>query len=143
MKKLSKGCLVRLDPSKCFTVKQGGDLQYPRTNSLNDELGIVETFRPTTPEEQQEWREQKSRDIQEAREAGNDTFHIAFDSAGESRLPPQSKIIFIHRDKTYQVLRARCRVRLGWGNPTPGMAKILCTHTGEETYVKRELLEVL
>ena len=143
MKKLSKGCLVRLDPKRCFTVGQGGGLRYPLSNSLNDERGTVESSRPTTREEQHEWHEQKRRDIQVAREAGEDTFHIAFDSAGESRLPPQSKYILLHRDRTYQVLRARCRVRLGWGNTTPGLAKILCTHTGEETYVKRELLEVI
>jgi hypothetical protein len=51
--------------------------------------------------------------------------------------------VTLRRDRVYTVLRARCRVRLGWGNPTPGLAKILCTETGEETYVKRELLKVV
>ena len=143
MKKLKKGCLVRLDSRKCFTTLHGGGLRYPLTNSLNDERGTVESYRPTTHEEQCNWREQKKRDIQEACKAGEDTFHIAFDSAGESRLPPQARHVLLHRDRTYQVLRARCRVRLGWGNPTPGLAKILCTHSGEETYIKREYLEVI
>lgn len=143
MKKLSKGCLVRLDANTCFTEKRGGGLRFPLTNSLNDDRGTVESSRPTTTDERQAWREDRHREIQEARVAGEDTFHIAFDSAGESRLPPQSKLILLHHDRTYQVLRARCRVRLGWGNPTPGLAKIICTHTGEETYIKRELLEVI
>jgi len=143
LKKLSKGCLVRLNPSKCFTIEQGGGLRYPRGNHLNDERGTIESSRPTTPDEQQAWREEKRRDTEDARAAGNDTFHINFDDAGESRLPPQTTYVLLHRDRTYQVLRARCRVRLGWGNPIPGMTKILCTHTGEETYVKRELLEVV
>ena len=143
MKKLKKGCLVRLDPKKCFTTEHGGGLRYPLTNSLNDERGTVESYRPTTHEEQCDWREQKKRDIEEARQAGKDTFYIAFDSAGESRLPPQARRVLLHRDRTYQVLRARCRVRLGWGNPTPGLAKILCTHSGEETYIEREFLEVI
>lgn len=142
-KKIKKGCLVRLDPNKCFTKKQGGGLEYPRSNGLNDRRGTVESSRPTTSEEKQAWREQKRRDIEEARTAGEDTFHIAFNDAGESRLPPQAAYILLHRDRIYRVLRARCRVRLGWGNPTPGLTKILCTHTGEETYVSRELLEVL
>jgi len=64
-------------------------------------------------------------------------------SAGETKLPPQSTYVPLHRDRVYQVLRARCRVRLGWGNPTPGLAKILCTQSGEETYVKRTHLEVI
>ena len=143
MKKLKKGCLARLDPKKCFTIEHGGGLRYPLTNSLNDNRGTVESYRPTTPEERDSWRQQKRQDIEKARAAGDDTFHIAFDSAGESRLPPQAAYVLLHRDRTYQVLRARCRVRLGWGNPTPGLAKVLCTHTGEETYVKRDLLEVI
>ena len=129
MKKLAKGCLVRLDPKKCFTKKQGGGLEYPRTNHTNDERGTVESARPVTREETSVWY---------ASDASR-----GMDSAGESKLPPQSKHVFLYRDRVYQVLRARCRVRLGWGNPTPGMAKVLCTHTGEETYIKRHLLEVI
>ena len=143
MKKLSKGCLVRLDPKKCCTTLHGGGLRFPLSNSFNDERGMVDSFRPTTPEEQESWNRDKRQKIKAASAAGEDTFHIAFDSAGESRLPPQSKLILLHKDRTYQVLRARCRVRLGWGNPTPGLTKILCTHTGEETYIKRDLLEVI
>jgi hypothetical protein len=63
--------------------------------------------------------------------------------AGETKLPPTCARVLLHRDRVYQVLRARCRVRLGWGNPTPGMAKLQCTHTGEEAYIKRELVEAL
>ena len=143
MKKISKGCLVKLNPETCFTTKQDGGLRFPLGNGLNDERGTVESFRPTTYEEQHQWRKDRSQEIKAASAAGEDTFHIAFDSAGESRLPPMSKLILLHRDRTYQVLRARCRVKLGYGNPTPGLAKVLCTHTGEETYVRRDLLKVI
>jgi hypothetical protein len=143
MKKLKKGCLVRLNVSKCFTSKQGGGLRYPMSNYLNDDKGTVESQRPTTPEEQANWRKELRQEIEDAVVAGKDTWHISMDSAGESRLPPQSRYVPIHRDRTYQVLRARCRVRLGWGNPTPGLTKILCTVTGEEAYIKRDLLEVI
>ena len=128
-KKIKKGCLVRLDVNKCFTTSQGGGLQYPRNNYLNDKRGTVESHRPVTPEETEAWY---SSDASKG-----------MTSDGETKLPPQSTYILLHRDRIYQVLRARCRVSLGWGTPTPGMTKIICTVTGEETYVKRDLLEVI
>jgi hypothetical protein len=127
LKKIAKGCLVRLDPMKCFTKEQGGGLRRPLSNYLNDERGTVVSYRPVTSEETKTWY---------ASDASK-----GMDSAGESKLPPQSAYVLLERDRVYQVLRARCRVRLGWGNPTPGMVKILCTETGEETYIKRHLVE--
>ena len=99
--------------------------------------------RPTTKEEQHEWRIQKSLDIKRARERGEDTFHIAFNDAGESRLAPRSVSVALPIDGIYIVERARCRVSLGWGNPVGGMARILNTQTGEHAYVSREMLEVV
>jgi hypothetical protein len=126
--KIKKGCLVRLNVKKCFTKTMGGGRDYPMTNYLNDERGTVESHRPVTSEETEAWY---------ASDASK-----GMDSAGETKLPPQSSYVLIKRDKVYQVLRARCRVRLGWGNPTGGMVKILCTESGEETYVKRGLVEL-
>ena len=63
--------------------------------------------------------------------------------AGETKLPPQSIVMHLHKDRLYTVLRARARVRLGWGNAKGGYTKVLCTVTGEEVYVKRDLLEVV
>ena len=129
MSKLAKGKLVQLNNAKCFTVCNGGALEWPLINYLNDERGTVESFRPTTHGEQQAWYQT------DASKGMND--------AGESKLPPQATMVLLHKYRIYEVLRARCRVRLGWGNPTPGLTKVLCTHTGEETYVSRHLLEVL
>ena len=143
MPKLAKGALVRLDTAKCFTTEQGGQRRFPLTNHYNDKQGIVEASRPVTGEETAAWYEEKYQATIDAKAKGEDTFSINFDDGGESRLPPQSKLVPIHRDRTYQVLRARTRVRLGWDNPTGGLTKILCTHTGEEVYVKREFLEVV
>ena len=125
---MKKGDLVRLNDDVCFTVKNGGKLRYPLTNYYCDERGIVDAGRPTTREEQQAWYKTDAAK--------------GLDSAGESKLPPQSYLIKLYKGRIYQVLRARCRVRLGWGNPVGGMAKVLCTHSGEEAYIKRELLEV-
>jgi hypothetical protein len=140
---MRKGDLVRLDVAKCFTVDQGGQLQYPLTNYHRDTEGAVDSDRPTTAEEQADWYESKRQEIAEAKAAGKDTFSIAFDDGGESRLPPQSCSVPLHRDRVYTVVRARARVRLGWGNAQGGYTKILCTVTGEETYIKRDLLEVI
>jgi|TARA_R110001583_G_scaffold5598_11_gene30116 hypothetical protein len=128
MTKIAKGSLVRLNKNICFTTRNGGMRKYPMTNGHNDDAKIVESHRPTTREEQEAWY--------------NSPASKGMNSAGESKLPPSQISIPIHQDRVYTVLRARCRVRLGWGNPTPGLAMILCTETGEETYVKRDLLEV-
>jgi len=128
-KKLAKGTLVKLNDNVCFTTQQGGGRRYPLTNYANDEAGTVESARPVTPEETAAWY--------------NSDASKGMTDAGETKLPPQSRYIPLVRGRIYQVLRARCRVRLGWGNPTPGMTKILCTETGEETYIKRDLLEVI
>ena len=99
--------------------------------------------RPTTQEEKAEWREEKRKALKAASENGADTFSIAFDDAGESRLPPRSMSIPLPIDRIYVVERARCQVSLGWGNPTGGMTRILDTQSGEHAYVAREMLEVI
>ena len=129
MSTLRKGALVKLNIDRCFTEKFGGSLRYPRTNYANDEAGTVQASRPVTPDETADWYDSDA--------------SKGMDSAGESKLPPQSRQVTLYRDRVYQVLRARCRVRLGWGNATPGMAMLLCTHSGETAYVKRDLLEVI
>ena len=128
MTKISKGTLVRLNVDKCFTTQNGGGLRYPLTNSYNDDRGTVESTRPVTAEETEAWY-------------NSDASH-GMDSAGESKLPPRAVRVTLHRDRVYTVLRARAAAQLGWGNKTGGLTKILCTETGEETYVKRELIEV-
>ena len=128
MTKISKDTLVRLNVDKCFTTAQGGALRFPLTNYYNDENGTVESARPVTAEETEAWY-------------NSDASH-GMDSAGESKLPPRAVRVTLHRDRVYTVLRARAAARLGWGSKTGGLTKILCTETGEETYVKRDLIEV-
>lgn len=143
MGKILKGALVRLDVAKCFTVDEGGERRYPLANYHYDELGVVRSARPITPEERDEWRVRQREAIADAIKNGEDPSYIARDDAGESRLPPRSVEVMLHRDRVYTVLRARARVSLGWGNPEGGYCKILCTETGQETYVKRGLIEVV
>lgn len=126
---MQKGNLVRLNPAMCFTTDAGGGLRFPLTNYHNDENGTFQASRPITEEETNVWYD-------------SDASH-GMTSAGETKLPPQSVQVILHRDLIYHVVRARCRIRFGCGNPIPGMAELLCTHTGETAYVRRELLEVL
>jgi len=126
---MRKGNLVKLNADKCFTLEQGGGRRYPLSNHYNDENGVFQACRPVTQEETSSWY--------------NSDASKGMTSAGETKLPPQSYSVRLYRDRVYTVLRARCRVRLGWGNPIPGMAHLLCTVTGENAYVKREFLEVV
>ena len=131
---MKKGDLVKLRPD---------DPEIERLMGWGMRNEAYMASRPTTPEEQEEWRVQKRNDIKRAQDRGEDTFHIAFNDAGESRLAPRSVSVPLPVDGIYIVERARCRVQLGWGNPTGGMAKILNTKTGEHAYVAREMLEVV
>ncbi len=131
---MRKGDLVKLKPDDPEIARilewDGGDKEYMAS-------------RPCTDKEREEWRRQKTKAIEQAHAAGEDTFHLAFDDGGESRLPPQSVSIPLPIDRIYIVERARCRVRLGWGNATGGMVKILDTQSGESAYVSRKMLEVV
>jgi len=136
---MRKGSLVKLSKS-CFTTRNGGSRDYPLSNSYHDERGEVQASRPTTSEERAGWRKDLNDEIAAAPQ--EERFAIACDSAGESRLAPRCVTVTIHRDDVLVVERARCRVSLGWGNPTPGLAKVMLPN-GEEAYLKRELLEVV
>ena len=128
---MKKGDLVMLSPN---------DPEIERLSGWHKGPVRYMARRPTTQEERQEWREEKHRQIREADEKGEDTFSIAFNDAGEPRLPPRSISIPLPVDRIYIVERARCRVQLGWGTATGGMTRILDTQTGEHAYVAREML---
>ena len=131
---MRKGDLVKLDPN---------DEEIRRILEWGRGVKSYLASRPTTHEERQEWSEQKRKDIDVARSRGEDTFHIAFDSGGESRLPPRATQIPLPIDGIYIVEKARCQVDLGWGRASGGMTRILDTNTGEHAYVKRHMLKVI
>ncbi len=125
---MRKGNLVKLNKAVCFTTRNGGEREFVLTNGLNDDRQTVETFRPTTEEERAEWR--------------NSSASQGMTSAGETKLPPQVAVRLLHVDDVLVLERARCRPVLGWSR-RPGMAKVLNTTTGESTFIKRELLEIV
>ena len=124
---MRKNDLVRLNAAVCFTTRNGGKRDYPLSNSLNDTNGTVEGTRLATSQDVEAWR--------------NSDASKGIDCAGESKLPPTAYGVLLHRDRVYTLLRARCRPQWSYRSH-PGMALVLCTVTGNEAYIKRELLEV-
>jgi hypothetical protein len=124
---MKKGDLVRLDVNKCFTMKQGGKRTFPLSNYANDTAGTVEATRLATDEDVSAWYDSDA--------------SKGMTSAGETKLPPTAYTVRLHRDRVYMLLRARCRPSWSYRSH-PGMALVLCTESGREAYVKRELLEV-
>ena len=124
---MRKGDLVRLS-TNCFTTKQGGTRRFPLTNYMNDEAGTVEATRIATEEDTRAWYDSDA--------------SKGMTSGGETKLPPTAYSVRLHRDRVYTLLRARCRPCWSYRSH-PGMALVLCTETGEEAYIKRELLAVV
>jgi len=122
---MRKGDLVKLSKS-CFTTRNGGTRDYPLSNHDCDGRRVVMTHRPVTESERAEWR--------------NSDASKGMNSAGETKLPPTCVGVEIHADDNLIVERSRCRVRLGWGNATPGMVKVFNARTGESSYLKRGLV---
>jgi hypothetical protein len=125
---MRKGNLVKLNRTVCFTVRNGGEREFALTNGLNDDRLTVETLRPTTVEEREDWR--------------NSAASKGMNSAGETKLPPLCAVELVHVDDVLILERARCRPLIGWSH-RPGMAKVLNPRTGESAFIKRGLLEVV
>jgi hypothetical protein len=124
---MRKGDLVRLSTS-CFTTKQGGTRRFPLSNYANDTAGTVEATRIATEEDVRTWRDSDA--------------SKGMTDGGDTKLPPTAYIVPLYRDRVYTLLRARCRPEWSYRSQ-PGMALVLCTETGKEAYVKRELLVVV
>ena len=102
----------------------------------------IKGFYHLTREEIDEWHADKRAATMEAREKGEDTFHLNFDSAGEPQLAPQHAYQELNPDMVYEILRARCRVPCGY-HMESGQVKILDTETGRILYCDRDALVVV
>ena len=125
---MRKGNLVKLNPAMCFTVKNGGEREYPMDATYNDDAGVVEGRRHLTEAEVDLWYSHP---------------HRGLNDAGETSLPPRGMIVLMHKDDILIVEQARCRVSFSYHGPTGGWAKLLNTESGESFYVKRDLLKVI
>ena len=142
-KKIRKGDLVRVNEARCFTQRNGGTRPYPLTNHRDDDNRVIRGRYIRTADDDRKWHEEKRKATEEALARGEDTFSINFNDAGESRLPGVSVLVDIPAGRVYEVLRSRCRAHLSYGNPTPGLMKLLDTESGREIYVKREYMEAV
>lgn len=102
----------------------------------------IKGFYHLTADEIEDWRIDRREATKAAREKGEDTFHINFDDAGESRLAPQHAYQELNPDMVYEILRARCRVPCGY-HMESGQVKILDTETGRILYCDRDALVVV
>jgi len=142
-KKIRKGDLVRVNEARCFTQQNGGTRPYPLYNHNNDEKRVINGRYIRTADDDRMWREEKRKASEAAAARGEDSFGIHFNDAGESRLPGVSIMVDIPAGRVYEVLRSRCRAYLSYGNPTPGLMKLLDTQSGREIYVKRDYMEIV
>lgn len=124
-----KGNLVRLNPTNCFTTRNGGGRKYSLTHSRNDEEGIVDGRRHITEEEREAWYASPE--------------SKGMNSAGESKLPPTCATVPVHKSEILRVERARCRMSFGYGSPTGGWARVRNIKTDQVFYIKRDHLEVV
>ena len=85
-------------------------------------------------------REERAKALAEAKAAGEDTFGMVFDDAGEPRLMGTDGVIHLQRGLGYRVLRARCRAYFNY-RTTGGWAKLLDMETGREVYIQADKLE--
>jgi hypothetical protein len=119
---MRKGMTVKLNIDKCFTSASGGKRQFPVGTWGDDERGVYITYRPLTEMEVREWYASPS--------------SKGMNCAGETKLPPTCAAVEIYAHEKLLIRRARCRVSLGHGNPTPGMMEVETT-LGDITYIKR------
>lgn len=120
-----KNDTVTLNDAICFTTENGGEREFSLINIYHDERGEVLGYRSPTEDEVQAWRDS------DASKGMND--------AGETKLPPISKSVVLRKGETFTVVRGRARLTCTWGNPRKGFT-LIRTESGEECFVKRELL---
>ena len=141
-KKIKKGGLARINEAAAFTKHNGGTRRFPHNNWDTDERRVLQGTYRLSSKQQQDWRDRQREQIKEARAKGEDTFSIAFDDAGESRLPPQNGYVELEAGKIYQVLRARIRAKIGY-HVRPGYMVVLDPDSGYEVMVPRKYMEAV
>ena len=133
-KKIRKGGLVKLN--------EAGVARANRLVEYSNETPAVWGKSKFTQADSDAYRADIQKQIEEAKAAGEDAWHITMNDAGESRLPPTSTPVRIYPDRAYQVLRARCVGSWNYRRH-PGQCLILDLETGREVYVSRDYVEAV
>lgn len=93
-----------------------------------------------TADDKARMRKERQQAIEEAHAAGEDTFSMCFDDAGEPRLMGEDGVTYLKRGIGYRVLRARCRQSFNYYT-TGGWTKLLDLDSGREVFIKGEKLQ--
>ena len=133
-KKIRKGGLVQLNEEA--VAKANRLVEY------SNETPAIWGKSKFTQADADAYRADIQKQIAEAKAAGEDTWSITMNDAGESRLPPTSTPVRIYPDRAYQVLRARCVGKWSYRS-WPGQCLILDLETGREVYVPRDYVEAV
>ena len=62
--KIRKGDLVRVNEAMCFTAKNGGEREWPLTNSRNDNARVIHGRYKRTADDDRKWREEKNKNFE-------------------------------------------------------------------------------
>lgn len=133
--KIRKGGLVKLNALAL-------DLIAERFKYVDNEEPCLWGASKFTAKDRDEYSANIRRQIEEAKAAGEDTWHITMRDDGESRLPPTSTRVRIFPDRAYQVLRARCVGHWSYRRH-PGQCLVLDLETGREVYISRRYVEAV
>ena len=133
-KKIRKGGLVRLN---AFAVEKAENL-----TRYSDETPAIWGKSKFTEADRDAYAADIQKQIEEAKAAGEDAWHITMRDDGGSRLPPTSTSVRIFPGRAYQVLRARAVGHWNY-HRHPGQCLILDLETGREVYVPRNYVEAV
>lgn len=134
-KKIRKGGMVKLN-EECVARLEGLFMFEPEGSAYLTGTSVL------SQDEQQAWREERRKLVEEAIAAGEDTWHLTMQDDGESRLAPTSRNVRIYPGRAYQVLRARCVGKWNY-HSWPGQCLVLDLETGREVYIDRRNLKAV
>jgi len=132
----NKGSLARITHPEGHTERFGdGSI---RVSSLGMRAKTIKVWRRATAADDTAWRERQHEAARLAEARGEDTFGIYRDSAGESRLPPQSVFIDFELGDVVTIIRGRCRASLGY-TTIPGCAEVMLPN-GSVGFIEKKFL---
>lgn len=137
-KKIRKNGLVQLNEAGTARAEQL--VRYKLGNT--DGVPAIWGRSMFTAEDAAAYRADIQKQIEEAKAAGEDAWHITMRDDGESRLPPTSTNVRIFPGRPYTVLKARTVGHWNYRKHS-GQCLILDPETGREVYVPRYFVEAV
>ena len=133
-KKIRKNGLVQLN--------EAGVARAEQLVRYNDETPAIWGKSKFTMADRDAYAADIKKQVEEAKAAGEDAWHITMRDDGESRLPPTSTTVRIFPGRPYTVLKARTVGHWNYRKHS-GQCLILDPETGREVYVPRYYVEAV